>query len=160
MVNNAELNQKEVKHRTFGGHDSVNLSGFVDLFFSIQGNKLLLLNLIRSLLGNLKGLDKGSILKNGGWISIRKILEKIRLELGKSDLILVLFANEIFFSLFKIWLFNLDDHCKKLVFETGFSYNKVNDCALSSSFWLVMWVDEFGLEIQGELVGDFNIFTS
>jgi hypothetical protein len=61
-----------------------------------------------------------------------------------------LFSNEIFFGLFKIWFFNLDNHSKKLILKTRLCDNKVNNCALSSSFWLVMRVDELGLKIEFE----------
>ena len=63
---------------------------------------------------------------------------------------MILFAHKFFFSLLKVWLFDLDNHSKKLVFKTGLCHNKVDDCTLSSSFWLVMWVDELGLEIKFE----------
>jgi hypothetical protein len=118
VINDAKLNQEEVKHGTFGGDDSVNLSGFVDFLLGIEGNEMLLLNLIGGLLSDLKGLNKGGVLKNGCWISIRKVLEKVFLKLGKSNFEFVLLFNEIISSLLKIGLLNTHDFSQKLILKT------------------------------------------
>jgi len=44
MINNAQCNQEEIKHGTFGSNSSVDFSQNIDSDFSIFGNDLLSLN--------------------------------------------------------------------------------------------------------------------
>jgi len=53
--------------------------------------------------------------------------------------------------LLKVWLLVLDNQGQKLVLKTTLSDDEVDDCALSGCFWLVVWVDELGLEEELEV---------
>jgi len=53
VSDNAQLNEQEVEHGTFGSDSSIDLSEGVDLDLSIFGNCLLCLNFHRCLLGDL-----------------------------------------------------------------------------------------------------------
>jgi hypothetical protein len=68
-----------------------------------------------------------------------------------------LLSHEFFLAGFEIRLFYSNDHGKKLVFETVFCDNEINDCTLGSGFGLVVRVEELGLEIKFEVGVDFNI---
>jgi len=150
VVDDAKLNKQEVEHGTLSSDSSVDLSGEVDLDFSLLCDSLGDLDLVRCLLGDFEGLNKSEVLKNGGWIGIRQVLEKIGLKLGQGDLVLILLVDQFFFGLFEIWLLDSDDHCQELILKTGLSDDEVDDCALSSGFWLVMRVDKLGLKIEFE----------
>lgn len=78
--------------------------------------------------------------------------------MGQGNLELVLLVDQLFFGLLEIWLLDSDNHCQKLILKTRLSDDEVNDCALSSGFWLVVRVDKLGLKIQFEGVAQFNIF--
>jgi hypothetical protein len=62
VINNAELNEHEIKHGSLSSDSSVDLSGKIDLLLSLNGNSLLLFNLVGSLLGDLKRFNKSGIL--------------------------------------------------------------------------------------------------
>ena len=160
MINDAQLDEQEIEHGSLSSNWSVDFSQLVNGYFSFLSDGLLLLDLIRGLLSDLKGLNQSSILKNGGWISVRKLLQETRFETSKSNLELVLLVHQLFFGLLKIWLFDLDNHCQKLVLKTSFSNDEVNNCALSSSLWLVMWINQLCLEIKLESWSNLNIFGS
>jgi len=160
VINDAQLDEQEIEHGSLSSNWSVDFSQLVNGYFSFLSDGLLLLDLIRGLLSDLKGLNKSSILENSGWISVRKLLQETRFETSKSNLELVLLVHQLFFGLLKIWLFDLDNHCQKLVLKTSFSNDEVNNCALSSSLWLVMWINQLCLEIKLESWSNLNIFGS
>jgi hypothetical protein len=62
--------------------------------------------------------------------------------------------------LLKIWLLDTDDHSKKLIFETGLCDNEVDNSTLSGSLWLVVRIDEFGLQIELESVSNLDVLGS
>lgn len=60
----------------------------------------------------------------------------------------------------KVRLLGLDDHSKKLVLESRLCDDEVDDGTLGSRLWLVMRVDELGLQVEFEAWGNLNIFGS
>lgn len=76
MVNNAELDEHEVEHGALSGDSPVDFSGEIDLFLSLHGNKLLLLDLGRGLFGDLERNDEFGVLQNGIWVGIRELLQE------------------------------------------------------------------------------------
>jgi hypothetical protein len=62
--------------------------------------------------------------------------------------------------LFEFWFFNTHDTCKKLVFETFFCDEEVDDCALSSCLWFVVRIDQLCLQVKLKAMGDFDFFCS
>mmetsp|Transcript_20735 Transcript_20735/g.31878 ORF Transcript_20735/g.31878 Transcript_20735/m.31878 type:complete len:312 (-) Transcript_20735:10389-11324(-) len=160
VVHDAELDQQEVQHGTFGSDAAVHFSQGVNHDLSFLGDLLLLLDFGRGLLSHLEGLDQGFVLQDGGGVGIGQVLEQIRLKLGKSDLELVLLVHELFFFLLEVGLLDLDNHSQELVLKTGLSNNKVDDCALGGSLGLVVRVDELGLEVKLEGGSDLNIFRA
>lgn len=80
--------------------------------------------------------------------------------MSKSNLKLILLVDKLFFSLLKIWLLDFDNHCKQLIFKTRLCNNEVDDGTLSSGLWLVVRVNQLGLQVQLERVGNLNILRS
>jgi len=74
VVNNAELDEHKIEHGTLSGDSPIDFSGKIDLFLSLHGNKLLLLDLGRGLFGDLEGFNKCCVLQNGIWVGIGKLL--------------------------------------------------------------------------------------
>jgi len=74
VINDAQLDEQEIEHGSLSSNWSVDFSQLVNGYFSFLSDGLLLLDLIRGLLSDLKRLNESSILKNGGWISVRKLL--------------------------------------------------------------------------------------
>lgn len=157
MGDDAQLNEQEVQHGTFGGDSSVDLSERVDLDLSLSGVLLLLLDIHRSLLGDLERLNQCGVLENGGWISLRQVVKEGGFQTSKGDLEFILLADKLFLSLLKIGFLDFDNHGKKLIFKTTLGDNEVDNGALGSSFGLVMWVDKLGLEVEFELWAHLDI---
>ena len=70
VVNNAELDEQEIEHSSLSGNSSVDFSQLINLDLSFLCDGLLLLNLCGSLLGDLKGLNKSSVLEDGSGIGV------------------------------------------------------------------------------------------
>lgn len=145
MVNDTELDKQEVKGGTFCCNTSVDFSEQVNRLFSFFSDHLLLLNLSGGGLGHFERLNQRNVCENGVGISLRQVLQQVRLELRQSGDELVLFADKLFFGLFQVRLLNSNDHSQQLVFQTAFSDDEIDDCALSCCFGLVMRVDQFCL---------------
>lgn len=72
--NNAKFDAQEVKHSTFSRYSSVDFTRDGNSLLSHFSNDLLFLNSGGSLLSSLKTINKSKVLKNCGWVSIRKVL--------------------------------------------------------------------------------------
>lgn len=77
VVYDAELNEQEVEHGTLSGYSSVDFTRLGDSLLSLLSNNLLLLDGCGSLLGDFKTLNESKVLKNGGRIGIRQVLEEL-----------------------------------------------------------------------------------
>lgn len=156
-INVTKLNEQEVKHGTFSGNSSVDLSKGVNVLLSLFGNSYLSGNFVRSFLGLFEGLDEFGVLKNSGGFGSSKLIQQVLLQVGKSNLELILLFSNLLFGLFEIGLLNSDNHCKKLIFKTSLSDNEVNDGTLGSNLGFVMRIEHLGLQVELESGGDFDI---
>lgn len=77
VVYDAELNEQEVEHSTLSSYSSVNFTRLGNSLLSLLSNNLLLLDGCGSLLGNFKSLNESKVLKNGGRIGVRQVLEEL-----------------------------------------------------------------------------------
>ena len=93
MVDDVQTKEQEVKCGTFSSNTSVCLTELVDSCFSLLSFQLLALNFSRSSLSYFKRFNKRDVCQNGVGVSIRQILEQIRLKLSKSGDELILFVN-------------------------------------------------------------------
>jgi hypothetical protein len=109
VVDDLELDEQEVKHGSLGSNSSVNLSGFVNLNFSLSGLSLLDLDLSRGLFGGFKRFNQSVVRKNSSLVCVSQILQKTGFEIIQLNLELILFVHKFFLGLFKIWLFDSDD---------------------------------------------------
>jgi hypothetical protein len=150
VIDNPELNEQEIKHGTFGSDWTIRFSGLVNLSFSDLSLNLLILNDSRSLLGNFELLDETDILKDSFRVSTDELMEQVGLELGELDNEILLFLGEVFFLSFKFGLLNTHNHSKELVLKTRLCNNEIHNCALSGRLWLVMRIDQLGLQVKLE----------
>ena len=100
------------------------------------------------------------ILENGLRVSTNELVKQVSFEICQSDDELLLLVCELLFSSLKLRLLNTDDHSKKLVLKTAFSYNEVHDRALSGSLGLVVRVDQLSLNIKLEGFCNFHFLRS
>lgn len=118
------------------------------------------MNDVGRLLSDFELLNELDVLEDGVGVSADKFVQEVGLELCELDDELLLFSGERLFLCFEFWLLDTHDHSEELIFETGFSDNEVDDCALSGRLGLVVRVDELGLEVEFEGRSDFNVLGS
>jgi hypothetical protein len=71
-----------------------------------------------------------------------------------------LLLDKVVSGLFKLRLLFTHNLSQQLVFETGFSDNKVNNSALGSDFGLVMRVLHLGLQVKFKSASNFTLLSS
>jgi len=160
VVNDPQLDEQEVKHGTFCSDGAVRLSWNVNFFLGLPRNNLLLLDLNWRFLSLLTRHNQIDILENCLRVSTNELVKQVSFEICQSDDELLLLVCELLFFSIKLRLLNTDDHSKKLVLKTTFSYNKVHDCALSSSLRLVVRVNQLSLNIKLEGFCNFHFLRS
>ena len=74
--------------------------------------------------------------------------------------VLILLFSELLFSSFKLWLLCLDNKGQQLILETTLRHNEVDYRALSSSLWLVVWIDKLSLQEEFEATNDLNLLRT
>jgi hypothetical protein len=77
VVYDAELNEQEVEHGTLSSYSSVDFTRLGNSLLSLLSNNLLLLDGCGSLLGDFNSLNESQVLKNGGRIGVRQVLEEL-----------------------------------------------------------------------------------
>ncbi len=157
MVNNAQLDQQEVKGGTLGSDASVNLTKVVNGDFGLFSLNLLALNLSGCGLGHFEGLNQRDVRENSVGVSIREILQQVRLKLSQRGNELVLLVHEFFLGLLEVGFLDSHDHGKKLVLKTRLSDDEVDDGALGGSLWLIVGVDKLGLQVELEVRHHLNV---
>ena len=100
VIHDTQRNYQEVKHGAFSCYDSVMLSLHVDFSFSDFSFLLLFSNFNSRLLCFIEILNKFCVIQNSRWISFRKRLQQIRLQLIESHSIFVLLLHQILFGHF------------------------------------------------------------
>jgi len=112
VVNNAKLNEQEVKGGTLTSDTSVNFTEVVNSDFSLLGLNLLALNLGRGGFGHFKRLNERNVGEDGVGVSLRQVLEKVGLKLSESSDELILLVDKLFFGLLKIGFLDTHNHGK------------------------------------------------
>ena len=93
VVDDAQLDQQEVKGGTLGSDASVNLTKVVNGDFGLFSLNLLALNLSGCGLGHFEGLNQRDVCENSVRVSIREVLQQVRLKLSQRGNELVLFVH-------------------------------------------------------------------
>lgn len=109
VIHNIKSNNEEIQHSTFSSNTSIDFSLSVDFNFSLSGILRLDFNFLRSLLSNIKLVNKLLVLQNSCRVSFGQSLKQLFLKSVHGHLEIIQLFDQFLFGVFELSLFVVYD---------------------------------------------------